>query len=261
VEFYSESLNLSQFPGPDHDQVLRDHFRRKYKGVQPDLIVAVMGPSLDFLLRHRSLFPGVPIVFCGADPSDLEGKTLGENVTGLVVKRDFAPTIEIALKLQPSTRTVFVVGGASRFDRQLQAIARRDFAPFESRVTITYLTALPMSNLLSTLSRLPPDSVILYLTFFADSAGFTFVPHEALSRVAGAANGVPSSELERIFEHFVTSKPQGLGMGLAISRSIVEANGGTIWATRNEDRGLTLHVAPPASRLPAPRTSSPAHPI
>jgi two-component system sensor kinase FixL len=31
-------------------------------------------------------------------------------------------------------------------------------------------------------------------------------------------------------------------MGLAISRSIVEAHGGTIWATRNEDRGLTLHV-------------------
>ena len=60
--------------------------------------------------------------------------------------------------------------------------------------------------------------------------------------------GVSASELERIFEHFVTSKPQGLGMGLAISRSIVEAHGGTIWATRNEDRGLTLHVALPASR-------------
>ena len=188
VEFYSESLNLSQFPAPAHDQALRDHFRRKYAGVQPDLIVAVMGPSLDFLLRHRSVFPGVPIVFCGADPSDLEGKTLGENVTGVVVKRDFAPTIEIALRLQPRTRAVFVVGGASRFDRQMQAIARRDFAPLEGRVAITYLTALPMSDLLSRLSRLPPDSVILYLTLFADSAGHAFIPHEALSRVAGAAN-------------------------------------------------------------------------
>jgi two-component system sensor kinase FixL len=59
--------------------------------------------------------------------------------------------------------------------------------------------------------------------------------------------GVSASELERIFEHFVTSKPEGLGMGLAISRSIVEAHSGTIWATRNEDRGLTLHVALPAA--------------
>ena len=54
--------------------------------------------------------------------------------------------------------------------------------------------------------------------------------------------GLKDSELERIFEHFVSSKPEGLGMGLAISRSIVEAHGGRIWATCNTDRGLTLHI-------------------
>jgi signal transduction histidine kinase len=54
------------------------------------------------------------------------------------------------------------------------------------------------------------------------------------------------AELERIFEHFVSSKPQGLGMGLTISRSIVEAHGGRIWAVANDDRGLTLHVELPA---------------
>jgi C4-dicarboxylate-specific signal transduction histidine kinase len=57
--------------------------------------------------------------------------------------------------------------------------------------------------------------------------------------------GVKESELERIFEHFVSTKPQGLGMGLAISRSIVEAHGGRIWATGNDARGLTLHVELP----------------
>ena len=58
--------------------------------------------------------------------------------------------------------------------------------------------------------------------------------------------GVKETELERIFEHFMTSKPQGLGMGLAISRSIVQAHGGRIWATANHNRGLTLHVELPA---------------
>jgi signal transduction histidine kinase len=60
--------------------------------------------------------------------------------------------------------------------------------------------------------------------------------------------GVAESDLEQIFEHFVSSKPHGLGMGLAISRSIVHAHDGRIWATRNTDRGLTLHVDLPARR-------------
>jgi two-component system, LuxR family, sensor kinase FixL len=62
--------------------------------------------------------------------------------------------------------------------------------------------------------------------------------------------GVKDGELERIFEHFVTSKPNGLGMGLAISRSIIHAHGGSIWATANADRGLTIHVELPCDRPP-----------
>ncbi len=189
IELFSESMNLSQFRAASHERALVDHYRRKYAGKKLDLIIAVMGPSLDFLLRHGdALFPSTPIVFCGPDASDIEGKTLRANITGVVVKRRFAPTLDIALRLQPDTRNVFVVGGAAAFDRSLQAIARREFRAFESRVLITYLTALPMDDLLKTLARLPPHSVVLYLTVFADGAGRAYVPHEALSLITGAAN-------------------------------------------------------------------------
>jgi PAS domain S-box-containing protein len=63
--------------------------------------------------------------------------------------------------------------------------------------------------------------------------------------------GASEAELERMFEHFVSTKPDGLGMGLAISRSIIQAHGGRIWAAVNPDRGLSLHVELPGETEPA----------
>ena len=63
--------------------------------------------------------------------------------------------------------------------------------------------------------------------------------------VCDSGIGVVETELETIFDRFVTTKPEGLGMGLSISRSIVQAHGGRIWATRNADHGLTLHIELP----------------
>jgi two-component system sensor kinase FixL len=51
--------------------------------------------------------------------------------------------------------------------------------------------------------------------------------------------------VERMFDPFITSKPQGLGLGLSISRTIVSAHGGRLWAENNEDRGATVHCVVP----------------
>jgi PAS domain S-box-containing protein len=57
--------------------------------------------------------------------------------------------------------------------------------------------------------------------------------------------GLPAENPERIFDAFHTTKPQGTGMGLAITRSIVEAHGGRVWATANQEAGATFHFTLP----------------
>ena len=58
--------------------------------------------------------------------------------------------------------------------------------------------------------------------------------------------GLPAGNTERIFDAFHSTKPQGTGMGLAITRSIVEAHGGRVWATVNQEAGATFHFTLPA---------------
>ena len=63
---------------------------------------------------------------------------------------------------------------------------------------------------------------------------------QILVAVEDTGIGIEGENLDRLFGAFYTTKPDGMGMGLSISRSIVEAHGGSIWATRNSGPGVTF---------------------
>ena len=132
------------------------------------------------------MFPGAPIVFCGIDRRMFG--TLPAHVTGALVKREFGPSLELALRLHPGTQRIVFVAGASEFDALLLRLAREELRVFEDRLAFTWLTGLPMHELLTRLSQLPPRTVVLYSTVFRDGAGEPFVPHDVAERVAAAAN-------------------------------------------------------------------------
>jgi signal transduction histidine kinase len=68
--------------------------------------------------------------------------------------------------------------------------------------------------------------------------------------VSDVGRGLPEGELDRVFEHFFTTKPHGLGLGLSVCRTIVTAHGGIISAISNPTRGATFHFTVPLAKEP-----------
>ena len=85
-------------------------------------------------------------------------------------------------------------------------------------------------------------------------ASGTAAPNDVFVEVQDTGPGLDPASLDRLFQSFYTTKPDGMGMGLAISRSIVEAHGGRLSATPNEPRGavfrMTLPVQETLTRTP-----------
>jgi two-component system, LuxR family, sensor kinase FixL len=87
-----------------------------------------------------------------------------------------------------------------------------------------------------------PDRTIVVQTQWSEGAHVS---------VRDAGPGLAPGTHDLVFQPFYTTKPAGMGMGLAISRSIIEAHGGLIWVTDNPMGGTTFHFALPASPRPS----------
>jgi signal transduction histidine kinase len=70
---------------------------------------------------------------------------------------------------------------------------------------------------------------------------------QVLIEVQDNGVGIPPENMKQLFNAFFSTKPNGMGMGLSICRSIIEAHGGRIWASGNAGPGTTFHVTLPSA--------------
>ena len=125
-------------------------------------------------------------------------------------------------------------------------------------VNVTYKLARPMSNI--HVDSVEIQQVIVNLLRNAyeaialiDSRPRCIVVHSRVEdgyvvmEVADNGPGLPLDGIDKLFEAFYTTKAEGLGMGLAISRTIIEAHGGKIWAAANDPYGAIFHFSLPTS--------------
>jgi signal transduction histidine kinase len=163
-EIFSEYLDSTRFPGERQTDLLHDYLRQKYAAQKIDVVVATPDPSLEFLLKHRSdLFSDSPIVFIVVKRPPTEVLESGSGLTGIIRANTHRKTLDLALRLHPETEEVFVISGTPEHDKRFETVSREELAGYDKRVRITYLTDLPVSELVNRVKDLPQRSLILYV--------------------------------------------------------------------------------------------------
>ncbi len=189
IDIRNEYVDTSRLIDPQFKKAQIDFLHQKYAGRKVNLVMAGLSSALDFVLDHREqLFPGAPVVYIAVDQREIQARRLPPDVKGSPIQMELAKTLEIALRLHPKTRQVYVIAGVSQFDAVWEAEARRALRSYEGKVEVVYLSGLPMAELCRRVATLPENSLIYYLHIFRDGAGSTFVPAEALDLIAEKAN-------------------------------------------------------------------------
>jgi PAS domain S-box-containing protein len=190
VELYTENMDEIFFAGESSQQEFRQWYIHKYRDRKPDLIIAEGPPSIKFMVEaHERYFPGTPIIFCCSPQGKVNNLHLDSSFTGAWMEIDPAETLDAALRLQPRTRHVVVVGGVSSVDRNVEEITKGALRKYEGRLEFTYLTDLAMPAQLQRLRDLPDSTIVFYTSLSQDAAGTSFIDtKESIPMIVSAAN-------------------------------------------------------------------------
>src|SRR5262245_948241 len=184
LEYYAEYLEDSRFPGEDQSRVLRDYLVRKYASRPVDVVVAQTQPVLSFLLKYRAeIFPDAAIVYNTFSRPVFDDPEIARNATGVIGDNVFRKTLDLALGLHPDTKEVLVIASTPDGSKEYERMFRRQLAGFDKPVAFTYLSDLPLDQLLATVKQASNQSLIIFVRHSQDQPIGLLQPREVLNLV------------------------------------------------------------------------------
>lgn len=199
-----ESLELRRYPFPEHRRHLVEQLRLRYSQRKFDMIVTMYPEALEFLLKDcQDIFPDVPILGLYL-PQSFELPQTGRHIIGHSVTFDLVETFELAMKLVPGAKRVYVVSGTHDVDRRIEGQARRDLKKWESHLEFHYLSHMHFEDILNKLSNSPPGTIILQLIFSQDVAGKSYITPNLTKQLSQAASAPIFGLLDVAIGHGIT---------------------------------------------------------
>jgi PAS domain S-box-containing protein len=201
---FFESLDLRRNPGPEQRKLLVEEMRVRYNHRKLDMIITMYPEALEFVLKDcRDILPDVPILAM-IMPVGFEAPKTDRRIIGQFPRLDILGSLEIALKLVPGAKRVYVVGGAHEIDRSVENQARRDLKKWETQLEFIYLSHMRFEDMLATISSAPPGSIILALAFSHDVTGTRFTTPIVAQRLSQVSTAPIFGILDYTLGHGIT---------------------------------------------------------
>lgn len=210
LDLLTEFIDLARFPEENQERLAARYLAEKYAGMKPDVVVTAGREASSFVLKYRdAIARDVPLVLCCSTADVFTESLKLSNVTGTISTRDITQTLELAERLQPTTRHLVVIAGAAKFDREWVQIARQQIESRDRKFETRYLVGVPTEQLIRDVSKLPRDTIVVTLTYYADENGARYVSPDVIRGVAKAASAP-------VYSPYWTSFGYGLVGGFSV---------------------------------------------
>jgi C4-dicarboxylate-specific signal transduction histidine kinase/ABC-type uncharacterized transport system substrate-binding protein len=188
IKIDADFLDLVRVSDPEHELRMATFLRDKYAQTPPDVILSLGAAAFPFIVKYRDLIaPKAPVVFAGVSHANYASLQPPPDVTGIIIDLDLDKTLSLAERLQPNAQRLYVIAGSARVDRLWQATARKIVESRARKFETTYLFELSLDALVTEVSKVPPDAIVVVLTVFIDGDGQTRQPAEVTTAVTAVS--------------------------------------------------------------------------
>lgn len=185
IDLQVEDMDTQRISDRGYIAQLFETYKYKFSEKKFDVIIASDDPAFTFLRQyHKELFPDTPIVFCGVNYFEDSMLMDKELFTGVVEGQDIKSTLDIALKLHPETKNIYVVNDKTLTGNAIEKTLQDTIPEFKDKVNFISLHDYNMVEIKEKVGKLSNDSLLLFLVFFQDQSGEKFSYAESITQVA-----------------------------------------------------------------------------
>ena len=188
IQVSTEFMDTKRLATDDYFEELRRLYKTKYAASRFDALIACDDDAFNFLRRFRDdLFGPIPVVFCGVNYFRAELLADFPRCTGVVESFDLRKTLDIALKFHPATRQIVFINDQSTTGKANRKRLEEIIPEYTDRVSFVFYEDMTMDEVVQNVRTLPPDNLVLLMTFNRDKAGQVFQYWDVSQQICPAA--------------------------------------------------------------------------